>query len=353
MNANFYTSRHKSKIINHYCLTWLVLISLILISGCKINSNIQSTHIILTESPALTVDSTPTFLYQLTYMSNDIEGYDSVFSIDIGCLENEKPCMSEPKLLFKMPYGEKPGAPIGYPQWSPDGGYVSICAVGNNGQADIFVANINKKDWRNITDTPIYECETRWLPDGQQLIYLASSFELYQGSRVFSVTPFGGERIQLLKLADKDAVEISLSPDGKKIAFTSQGDNGFEQLFISNLDGSNLVQLTSEYADHLTPTFSPDGQHIAFEREFDTDSPNSQIVVLELDDNSEIEIGQDLNGIKTWLSWAPIGDWIAFSSNADGDYEIYLINLKSNTIHKVTSSNKDELFPEWRFVGGY
>jgi len=53
------------------------------------------------------------------------------------------------------------------------------------------------------------------------------------------------------------------SPDGWRVVFMSRRDGNWE-VYVVNVDGSDLRRLTKDPADDGLPTWSPDGQHIAF-----------------------------------------------------------------------------------------
>jgi Tol biopolymer transport system component len=61
-------------------------------------------------------------------------------------------------------------------------------------------------------------------------------------------------------------IQPTISPDGKKIAFTSDGpNNGGFDIWVMGIDGSNPTPLTNDSVTDQNPTWSPDGAEIAFE----------------------------------------------------------------------------------------
>ena len=65
-------------------------------------------------------------------------------------------------------------------------------------------------------------------------------------------------------LTDKDSdTAPSISPDGQRVVFMSNQDGNWD-IYVVNVDGSNLQRLTRDAAQDGLPTWSPDGQAIAF-----------------------------------------------------------------------------------------
>jgi len=96
------------------------------------------------------------------------------------------------------------------------------------------------------------------------------------------------------------------SPDGKKLVFISML-SGKEQLFTMDVDGSNILQLTRDDADHEDPAWSPDGTRIAFV--FITKDRHSIAVMRTDGSNIEVLTPPEQN---TYGSWSPDMKHIAF-----------------------------------------
>ena len=56
---------------------------------------------------------------------------------------------------------------------------------------------------------------------------------------------------------------MRVSPDGTEIAFSSDRD-GNDEIYVVDIDGTGLVNLTHHPADDMSPGWSPDGSRIAF-----------------------------------------------------------------------------------------
>jgi TolB protein len=56
--------------------------------------------------------------------------------------------------------------------------------------------------------------------------------------------------------------ESVLSPDGKKIAFISNREGGYGDVFVMNVDGSQVKRLTYDRGGDSYPSWSPDSRQI-------------------------------------------------------------------------------------------
>jgi Tol biopolymer transport system component len=52
------------------------------------------------------------------------------------------------------------------------------------------------------------------------------------------------------------------SPDGSQIAFSRQVDEGDSEIFVMNLNGSDVRQVTESEASDTRPSWSPDGKNL-------------------------------------------------------------------------------------------
>jgi Tol biopolymer transport system component len=138
------------------------------------------------------------------------------------------------------------------------------------------------------------------------------------------------------------------------IAFVSDRDGDYEiylMVFTPGPEGELLeYQLTVNEADDSVPEWSPNGEKIAFAS---TRDGNWEIYVMGVDDAllaaSSVQTqrlteheGQDLSPV-----WSPDGSQIAFASNRDGDWDIYVMSANGGGLRQLTDSPGIESKPSW------
>ena len=136
----------------------------------------------------------------------------------------------------------------------------------------------------------------------------------------------------------------SWSSDGSRLAFVSDR-SGSMDVWVMDIDGSNLVNLTDEEAKDHSPAWSPDGQWIAFASL--RDALYWELYVMRPD-------GSDVQRLTWWEdasdlspSWSPDGTRLAFSSKRDGNWEIYTMDRDGSNLVRLTDHPADDTNPAW------
>ena len=144
----------------------------------------------------------------------------------------------------------------------------------------------------------------------------------------------------------------SWSPDGNQIVFESKRDGNYE-IYVMNADGKNQQRLTDHPAHDGFPSWSPDGTQIAFMSKRDG---NYEIYIMPAP-GSQMEPDRTepqrltINHVEDFdPSWSPDGEWLAFVSNRDGNDEIYTMRVDSSSVHQLTDPGAQNWSPAWQLA---
>ena len=127
----------------------------------------------------------------------------------------------------------------------------------------------------------------------------------------------------------------ALSPDGQRVAFTSERD-GNAEIYLVNVDGSNLTRVTNNCASDVMPAWSPDGKRLAFISDRAYKVPLSggsvevqaslELYVMNLDGTGLERLTGNPEDRSFYPSWSPDGKKITYMNAADKGY-LYVVDV--------------------------
>lgn len=126
---------------------------------------------------------------------------------------------------------------------------------------DIFKAETDGTGLVRLTDTPGYDAEGSYSPDGKQIIF--TSFR--DGDAEIYVMDADGKNARRITNAKGYDGGPFFAPDGKKIIYRSdRKQNDMLQLYINNVEGTEERQLTRNDAVNWGPFFLPDSRRVVY-----------------------------------------------------------------------------------------
>jgi Tol biopolymer transport system component len=168
---------------------------------------------------------------------------------------------------------------------SPKGDKIVFTST-RNGDLDLYMMNIDGTNVKQMTNAPGYDGGAFFSPDGKKLVYRASrpktEEELKEYKELLAiglVAPTNME-IYTMNVDGTDIKQVTnlgkanwapfFHPSVKKIIFSSNHKSTPEskgynfQLYMVDLDGKNIEQITSQSNFNAFPMFSHDGKKLIF-----------------------------------------------------------------------------------------
>jgi TolB protein len=174
-----------------------------------------------------------------------------------------------------------------------------------------------------------------WSPDGKKIAFTSDQSDKYE---IWTMNEDGSGRNKVTSSPEWDGMP-SWSPDGSKIAFVSEVHKGSEtsyEIFVINADGSGMKQLTdsstwntgSNTPDedervgwNSAPTWSPDSSKILFASNRDITSTSPILYIMNADGTDQKKFGLFFGVDGTAPNWSPVTNQIVLvrGSAAKGD----------------------------------
>jgi len=279
------------------------------------------------------------------------------------------------------------------PAWSPTCDRIAF-TKDPSGNVEIYVMNADGTGVTRLTDSPRDDQDPAWSPDGTRIAFASRRDsdqppvplevrEIY----VMNADGSGATRLTHMNTSTWN-VNPTWSADGSQIAFQSHRD-GNNEIYIMNADGTGVTRLTSDSASDAQPawfgvtgsppnqppvaTFTsscsgltcsftstssdPDGSIVAYTWTFGDSgtstlpdpshtygSAGTYAAILTVTDN------QGATGsVSDTVTVSPpsLAGKIAFTSNRDGNNEIYVMNADGSGVTRLTDNPAIDQDPAW------
>jgi len=209
-----------------------------------------------------------------------------------------------------------------HPRWSPDGKYLAFLSARNEGKTQIWLLNRKGGEAQKLTDTPQDVDDFEWSPEGQRLVLVLRDAkpEELEEAKTKEKEKGGAEKDKKAKTA-KPWVVDRLQFKQDTIGYL---DRRRTHLYVFDLAAKSLTQVSSGDFDDDEPAWSPDGKRIAFTSNRSLPEPdrtyNTDIWIVAADSKDKGAHPTQVTtnpGEDHQAAWSPDGKWIAYSSQLD------------------------------------
>jgi TolB protein len=238
------------------------------------------------------------------------------------------------------------GAGDDFPAWSPDGRKIAFQSY-RDGRGKIYLMNADGSGQWRLTRNP--SSSPAWSPGGRKIAFVSRRD---RNSEIYVMNADGSGVRTLTRNATNDAFP-AWSPDGRKIAFsrwTPSGDNGGisggddnDGIYVMNADGSGQRRLTRR---GFEPRWSPDGRRIAFTSE-------SEVYIMNADGSRQQKLADGFppGAADIFPAWSPDGRKLAFTKSLGGwergSFEIFVVSVDGSGERRLTRRPGHDFDPIW------
>jgi len=213
-----------------------------------------------------------------------------------------------------------------FPDPSPDGDWLAYYSLGK--QQAIVIVRTDGADMRQLTDDAFKDREPRWSPDGKRIAFTS---DRSGRSEIWAINRDGGGLQQLTQMAG--AHHGVWSPDGTQMVYSIHTPKNNAYIFrVGQAWGEQppkaLAPLSDTSQTFESWSWSPDGKRLAGHRHL-ADASHEGIGVYDL----ESQKYEWLTNFGEWPLWFNDGRRILFA----GHGKIFIVDSESKKYHEVLS----------------
>ncbi len=234
-----------------------------------------------------------------------------------------------------------------HPMWSPDGKKIAFTA-NPEGNYDIFIMNADGSNINPITSFPLDENWATWFPDGKSIVFTKQIKKFLRKSvQVFRMDLLTKETKRIIPQYSKALVIPHMSPEAPLLSFTGKRTIGWDvAIFDMN---KNELKFLDEGGKSCRARFSKDGKKLAYVSS--KADKKGDIWLMDPDGSGKTRLTARDDTYDYFPSWSPDNNYIVFNSSHqhdhNGDWKLYIIEVKSREVFFLFDSPGNDVFPDW------
>ena len=207
--------------------------------------------------------------------------------------------------------------------------------IEQGGQSEVAIADFDGHNVQKVTQDASMVQGPSWVPGAFKLVY--TSYYKAGFPFIYLQDLGTGDRQPIARYPGAN-FSPAVSPDGRRMAMILS-KSGTVDLYVSNIDGSNLVRLTHNPEDESSPCWSPDSQTICFVARYG----GSAALFTISPDGGEPHRLSTINALNTTEpDWSPDGSTIVFTSLM-GSFNLFTVPARGG-VAKLLVEGQD---PSW------
>lgn len=182
----------------------------------------------------------------------------------------------------------------------------------------------------------------RFSPYGERIVFVRDQGD---DSDIYVIN-VRGRRARLLANVSEYDLDPVFSPDGSQVLFDTS-PNGYPQLHLVPSDGGEIRPISKVVDGWATfPAWAPDGKTIVYSCGRPA-YPESDLRLLSQRGEFLGLLGEESSSQELEPSWSSDGTTVAFASNRSGNSDVYLIDVRSGRVTKLTDEPSHDADPAW------
>ena len=184
--------------------------------------------------------------------------------------------------------------------------------------------------------------------NGDELSLEVRLLDMLEGRMIFGRRysgPVAKEREMILKYCDEVIKQLTGEPgiSRTRIAFTSD-ESGFQEVYVADLLGDSIKQITRHRRLTVSPRFSPNGRLLAY-TSYHSGNPN--LYITDLTQSRFTRAISQRSGLNLAPAWSPDGRSMVITMSKDGNPDLYLMDMKGKIKRRLTAKAGINVSPSW------